>query len=413
MRLNRNPWRSHTAMTGETERRARPDAAPAAALDQPVVRGRRLIFERRTNPGHVSWYRLGAAGAALVVAVATLPLYVNGAGTGVYSQLWSGTFGSVYGLQEVCILAAPLMLTGLAASIPYRMGLWNIGGDGQMYVGAWVATAIAFSAPHLSGAVLIPLMLVGSVVGGALWVLLPALGRAYLGVNEIITTLMLNFVGLYWLTYWASGPWSAPGIVGGVLSRPIPAHTELAHVSLGPVSVQWGFLLAISVGLAAAVGLRRTRIGFELPILGASPRAGYYAGIPTRRRIVHMLVLGGGLAGLAGAVELMGDVHQYSAAISNNTGYSGIAVAILASGSEVGVVVVAILFAGVLAGDTVLTTLNVSGGVATGLFGVVLLCSAVGDCLARFRLRLGRPAAPQPQPADQDVPAQPLGEATG
>jgi simple sugar transport system permease protein len=366
-----------------------------------------IHIERRTDPKRVAWYRLGAALIALAIAVALLPLFVSGGGSGLYSQLWSGTFGSAYGLQSVFILAAPLILTGLAASIPYRMGLWNIGGDGQMYIGAWLANAIAVSLPHTSGALLVPLMLVSSVVGGALWILVPALARAYLGVNEIITTLMLNFVGLYWLTYWASGPWAEPNIVGGVLSKPIPTQADLVNVGLGPVSVHWGFLLAVGLGVVMAVAVRRTRMGFELPILSRSPAAARYAGIPTRRRMVQVLLIGGAMAGLAGAVEMMGNIHQYAASISNNTGYSGIAVAILASGSELGVVAVGILFAGVLAGNTVLTTLNVSAGVSTGVFGAVLLCSAIGDGIARFHVSLGRPAAALDDPESTSEVASP------
>jgi simple sugar transport system permease protein len=309
-------------------------------------------------------------------------------GAGLYSKLWTGTLGSVYGLEAICVLAAPLILAGLAASIPYRMGLWNIGGDGQMYVGAWVATAIAFSLPHLSGVLLIPTMLVGAALGGALWILLPALARALIGVNEIITTLMLNFVGLYWLTYWAAGPWAEKDVVAGVLSRPIPTQSELAHVSLGPVMVHWGFLLAIGVGIVMAVALRTTRLGYELPILGASQRTSVYAGIPARRRMIEVLLIGGVMAGLGGAVELMGNIHQYTSAVSDNTGYSGIAVAILAAGSELGVIIVGLMFATVLAGGTVLTSSSVSAGIAVGIFGLVLLCSAIGDTLAQYRIAL-------------------------
>jgi simple sugar transport system permease protein len=247
-------------------------------------------------------------------------------------------------------------------------------------------------------------MLIGSAVGGMVWMLLPALARAFLGVNEIVTTLMLNFVALYWLTYWASGPWAQENAVGGVQSQMLPLQAELVPVSLGPLQVQWGFLLAVVVGVIAAIWLRISRFGFEMPVLGASRRAGDYAGISTRKRMVQILLLGGAMAGLAGAVELMGTVHQFSSAISDNTGYSGIAVAIVAAGSELGVVAIAILFAGISVGGVVLTTNNVSPGVATGLFGAILLFAAIGDSVARYRISLVSRQRPAPPGSPLDAP---------
>jgi simple sugar transport system permease protein len=349
---------------------------------------RRVKIERRPHTVSLVRYRLGGALIGLLVAVAAVPLYASGSAGELYGKLWDGTFGSVLGWESVLIAATPLILAALAASLPYRIGLWNIGVDGQMYMGAWAAAAIAFSLPEMTQIALIPAMLIGSVVGGAVWIVIPALARAMLGVNEIVTTLMLNFVAVYWVTYWASGPWAQQNSVGGVQSKLLPPPAELVRVNLGPVSIHWGFVVAVVVGVVLAVVLRFSRLGFELPILGASERAGAYAGIATRRRIVQMLLLGGALGGLAGVVEMMGTVHQYSAAISDNTGYAGVVVAILAAGSELAVLGIGVLFAAISVGGSVLTTNNVSPGVATGLFGVVLLFAAIGDSVARFRISL-------------------------
>jgi simple sugar transport system permease protein len=367
---------------------------------------RRLAIERRTHTVNLLWFRLGGALAGLVLAVAAVPLYASGDPGELYSKLWTGTFGSALGWESVLIAATPLILVALAASIPYRIGLWNVGGDGQMYMGAWVASAIAFSLPNLTQVALIPAMLIGAVVGGMVWMAIPALARAWLGVNEIITTLMANFIALYWLTYWASGPWAQQNAVGGVQSKILPAPAELARVTVGQVSFHWGFLIAVVAAVGLAAALRFSRLGFEMPVLGAGERAGRYAGIPTRRRIAQVLLLGGAMGGLAGAVEMLGTVHQYSAAISDNTGYSGIVVAILAAGSEIGVLAIGLVFAAISVGGAVLTTNNVSPGVATGLFGAVLLFAAIGDSLARFRIAVvtrERAAAPG-SPLDGPLP---------
>ena len=374
---------------------------------------RRVAIERRPHTVNLLWFRVGGALIGLVLAMAAVPLYASGDAGELYSKLWAGTFGSALGWESVLVASSPLVLTGLAASLPYRIGLWNVGGDGQMYMGAWVASAIAFSLPHLTQVALIPAMLIGSVVGGMAWMVVPALARAWLGVNEIVTTLMANFIALYWLTYWASGPWAQKNSVGGVQSQFLPPQAALARVSLGPVSFHWGFLLAIAVAVAVALVLRFTRVGFELPILGAGERAGTYAGIPTRRRIAQVLLVGGALGGLAGAVEMAGTVHQYSAAISDNTGYSGIVVAILAAGSALGVLVIGVVFAAISVGGAVLTTNNVSPGVATGLFGAVLLFAAVGDSLARFRTSLVRRERRAPAGSPLDGPLPPAAEPIG
>jgi simple sugar transport system permease protein len=369
---------------------------------------RRLRVERRPHVRGLVWFRVGGALLGLAAALVALPLYASGSSGELYSALWRGTFGSALGWSDVLMSAAPLILTGLACSLPYRIGLWNVGADGQMYVGAWVASAIAFSVPGLSAVALIPAMLVGAVIGGMAWILLPALARALLGVNEIVTTLMLNFVALYWLTYWASGPWAEKSSVGGVQSRLLPGQAELANISIGPVSVHWGFLLAVAVALIVALVLRVTRFGFELPILGASERAGAYAGIATRRRMIQVFLLGGAMAGLAGVVEMMGTVHQYSSAVSDNTGYSGIVVAIVAAGSALGVLAIAILFAAISVGGVVLSTNDVASGVGTGLFGAILLFAAIGDSLARFRVSIAaRPRETAAPPVSTPIGAPP------
>jgi general nucleoside transport system permease protein len=197
---------------------------------------------------------------------------------------------------------------------------------------------------------------------------------------------MLNFVALAWLTYWAAGPWVEPYLAGGVLSKFIPTQTELSQVNVAGIATEWGLFLAIGLGVLAWLALRYTTTAYELAILRDGDRVGVFAGIATRKRIAQTLILGGALGGLAGAVQMMGNVYQYTPALSDNTGYFGVAIAILAAGSELGVIAIAFLFAGVIVGSGVLSTLSVSSGASTLLFGVVLLFAAVGDSFARFRV---------------------------
>ncbi len=364
------------------------EAPPEAAgtVERPRRRlAPRWRIEQRSSPANTTWLRLGAIAIGLGLGALVVAVSVDEPSL-AYGDAWLGTFGSATGWSNVLTLAATLILTGLAAAIPYRMGLWNIGAEGQLFIGAWAAAGVGFLAPDLSSGLLIPLMLVAAALGGAFWILIPALARAYLQVNEIITTLLLNFVGFLWLAYWVTGPWRESSSQGGISSKSIPEQSELAHIQIGSIDVHWGILLAIGIAVVLWLALRSTTLGFELRMLGSSLQAGRYAGMPSRRRIVGVMLTGGALGGLAGSVEMMGNIHRYSDTLSNDTGYSGIVVAVLAGGSEIGVVVAGIFFAGLLAAGNALRVAGLSSNAAFALLGTILLLAAVANGLARYRV---------------------------
>lgn len=342
-------------------------------------------LERRSEAVAAGWFRMVAIAVGIGIGAAIVPFTVDSPGD-AYGMVWRATFGSSTGLGNVLTLSATLMLTGFAAAVPYRMGLWNIGAEGQLFLGAWAAAGIAFSLSELSTAFLVPLMLVGALLAGALWILVPALARAHLHVNEIITTLLLNFVGFLWMAYWVTGPWREASSQGGISSRSIPEQAELAVVDLGSAHVHWGLFLAVVLAVVLWLVFRTTTFGYEVQVLGSSAKAGTYAGMPNNRRLVIVMLVGGGMAGLAGAVEMMGNIHRYSDTLSNNTGYSGIVVAVLAGGSELGVVVMAVVFSGLLAAGNALRVAGLSSNAAFALMGLILLLAAVANGLARYRI---------------------------
>jgi ABC-type uncharacterized transport system permease subunit len=355
-------------------------------------------LERRALPGPVAPYRVAAILFGITLALVFGPLVTGVDAALFYDTVWTATFSSPSGFSNVLILATPLLLCALAACVPYRLRLWNIGADGQMFLGAWVAASLAFTlSDHLSGLLLIVVLLVGSAVGGMFLMLLPALARAYLGVNELVTTLMLNFAGLYWLIYWATGPWRDPVSAGGVQSKGLPVESELPTLTFGLVGVPIGFFGAIVVAALLWAYFRWSRFGYELRIMRESEGAAAYAGINVRRRVVGVLLIGGALGGLAGAVEMLGNTYYYGDALNNNIGYTGIVVAILAAGSELAVVPIAVLFASVLAGGSALSTAGVQSNLVLTVLGLTVLIAAVGDGLARFKL-VRRAPAPDPEP---------------
>jgi simple sugar transport system permease protein len=311
---------------------------------------------------------------------------VSGSSLVVFEDLWLFSFGSATGIEDVATLSTPLILTGLAAAIPLRLGLWNIGAEGQLFIGAWAAAGTAFVLPDLGWPLLVPLMLAASLAGGALWVLLPAVARVRFNVNEIITTLLLNFVAVFWVIYWAGEPWRDPTSVGGVKSKLIPTQAELPELAFGSAEIPLGFFLVTAVAVVAWAFLRHTTVGYEMTMLGASPSNARFAGIPTRRLLTYSLLVGGGMAGLAGAVEMMGNQYRFGSALSNNTGYTGIVVAVLAGGSAIGVVGVAIVFALIAIIGGIMRAEGTSSDIIFAMYGITLIVASTAQALTSFRL---------------------------
>lgn len=375
----------------------------SAPAETSPARGRvRWRIQRRTQVDHLQLFRVGTVLVGMVLLTVIWSLNVQQTPGQFYSALWAGTFGTGLGLESIARAALPLIFLGLAVALPFRMGLWNLGAEGQLLMGAWGATAVAFLMPSLSAPILIPLMAIAAAVAGLLWMVVPALARAYLSVSEIITTLLLNFVAIFWLAYWATGPWGETSTAGGVKSRQIPEQTQLGDLAVLGLNLPVGIAVGLVVALVTGVVMRYTRLGFEARIVGANAAAARFAGISVKRKIVVMMVLGGAIAGLAGAVQLTDVTYRYSSALSDNAGYTAIVVAVLAAGSPGGVVLLACLLGVISAGIDSLLVFGVPSDALFAVFGLILLLGATGDALARFQivaLRTDPDTDPDPDPS--------------
>jgi general nucleoside transport system permease protein len=285
------------------------------------------------------------------------------------------------------------------------MRLWNLGGEGQLFMGAWAASGVAFTFSGLPGPLLIGLMLVASVIGGAIWVLVPALARIYLGVTEVVTTLMLNFVAILWMTYFALNVWPPTPRNPLIASKDLPARAELPPVTVGEITVESGLIIAIGLAVVLAVAFRKTRFGYAVRLTGASARAAEYAGLPIKRLQMRIFLLSGAIAGMAGGLELVGSVHRLSDELSTNTGYNGIAVAVLAGSAFAVVPLMALVFGGLLAAGNALSIDGLSADATLFLTGFVLLLAAIGESASRFRVILT--SAPSGTPVGAARPADP------
>jgi simple sugar transport system permease protein len=327
--------------------------------------------------------------------------------------MFLGAFGSKYSLSETMVKAIPLMLCGLGVSIAFRMLFWNIGAEGQLAVGGIAAAGVAlFGAERLPAAVLLPAMLVAGFAAGALWGLVPALLKAFIRVNEIITTLMMNYIAILWVEYLFYGPWKDPAGYGFPGTAQFPETAWLPR--LPGTRLHLGLAFAIVAAIFIWLVLGRTKWGYEIRVIGENPRAATYAGISLMRNIILVMVLSGGLAGLAGMAEVSGIAHRLQKGLTVGYGYTAIIVAWLGKLNPWGVLLVAILLAGLLVGgDQIQITMQLPAAVALILQGAILFFMLGGELFTRYRLRLEwRPAESKALgPPSLELPWLPLSEA--
>jgi ABC-type uncharacterized transport system permease subunit len=314
-----------------------------------------------------------------------------------YAHIVNAAFGSIGVLSDTLVKATPLILTGLACAIAFRMRLWNIGAEGQFLMGAWGASAVILLPILPSGTpgiVLIPAMMLAGAIAGAVWGLVPGILRARLGVNEIITSLMLNYVALFWVQYWVFGPWSEGGFQQ-TRAFPheawLPRLTDLAAAvpAFGGLTVHLGLAFGLIAATVLWLVLERGRWGYEITLVGDSPPAARYAGINIGRTIILVFLVSGALAGLAGMSEVSGVVHRLQDRISPGYGYTAIIIAYLAKFGPFRVVIASILFGAlILAGREIQPS-----GVPAMIQGFVLFAIIVADVLVRYRIRIGRTVA--------------------
>ncbi len=335
--------------------------------------------------------RLAGVAGALLAGAAFLSATGHDPGQ-AYLDMLRGAVGSPYAAQQTAVKAIPLALTGLGVALAFHAGLWNIGAEGQLAMGAFLASwaALGLSWPAWA---LLPAMGLLGLVGGGLWALLPAVPRALWGTNEIITTLLLNYVALLWVDYLVFGPWADPSAFSFPYSRPFP---DAARLPLLPgTQVHAGALFVVAIAAALGFVLRRTAWGYEIRVTGHSPRAAAYAGMPVRANVLLVMVLSGAVAGLAGMGEVSGVIGRIQQGISPGYGYSAIIIAWLARLSPWGTVGVAVLFAALINGGFALQTSGVPAAIASMLQALVLFSVLVGDFFVSHRVavRRGRAAA--------------------
>jgi len=299
-----------------------------------------------------------------------------------------GAFGSWYGLSETVVKAIPLILTSLGVAIAFKMLLWNIGAEGQLYMGAFAASWVALTFPNLPAYIMLPAMVIAGMLAGGLWGLLPAIPKAVWGVNEVITTLMLNYVAILWVDYLVYGPWKDPNGFNFPLTAPFVDAATLP--SWGTTRVHFGLVFGLVAAAILYVVLQKTRWGYEIRVIGESTKVAKYAGMNIARNILLVMFLSGSLAGLAGMAETAGITHRLQHGFSSGYGYTAIIIAWLSRLNPLAVIVVSFLFGGLLVGGYTIQSSGLPAATVSMLQGAILFFVLGGEVLTRYKIKLGK-----------------------
>ncbi|MBN1666978.1 MAG: ABC transporter permease [Anaerolineales bacterium] len=350
----------------------------------------KIVFEKRLKRSR--WASLLVPVFSFVLALVFGGLILLAFGVNpieAYTVMAKGSLGSGYALSETLVKAIPLMLTGLGVSIAFRMLFWNIGAEGQLAMGGIAAAYVAlFMADIVPPALMIPTMMLASILLGALWGLIPAILKATIGVNEILTTLMMNYIAILLVEHLYLGPWRDPAGYGFPGSAPFPDAAQLPRL-FGRVHL--GIVFAIVAAILLWFILNRTRRGYEIQVIGENPRAARYSGISIARNILVVMLISGGLSGLAGMAEVSGIARRLYSGLTVGYGYTAIIVAWLANLNPFGVLIVAFLMGALLiGGDQIQIALQTPAAVALVLQGAILFFMLGGTVFVNYRIRLIR-----------------------
>ncbi len=350
----------------------------------------RLEKRARTSTAALMLAPIGAVTFTLLVS-ALLVLWAGAEVGQTYSLLLKGGFGSVFALSETLTRAIPLILTGLAATVAFKARLFNIGAEGQLYVGALAAVAVGGlhggTGFDLPPALLFVLMMLASALAGALLLLGPALMKTRLGVDEVVTTLLLNFIVLLFVSMMLDGVMKDPLAMGWPQSVGLMGELELSKL-IAQTRLHSGLLWACALALGVWALLKFTVLGFDIRAVGANARAAAFAGVPVTRTVVLVAMLSGALAGLAGAIEVAGRTSYVTLDMSPGYGYTGIVIAMLAALHPLAVVAASVFVAGMLVGaDSMSRAVGVPTYIADVIVAASLISVLVATLMTQYRMR--------------------------
>jgi ABC-type uncharacterized transport system permease subunit len=337
---------------------------------------------------------------ALTVVVAAVLFWAQGHNplAGIYA-FFLEPISSLWGVEQLIVKATPLIVIALGLSVCYLSNNWNIGAEGQLTMGAIAGSIVPVLWPGFESPLVLPAMLLTAALGGALWAAIPAVLKTRFGTNEILTSLMLVYVSGLFLDWLVRGPWRDPKGFNFPITVGFNPSAVMNSVDVGGLYLNLSAPIALVLVVILAVVMRSTLKGFEIRVLGQSPRAGAFAGFSVRRMTLFAFMLSGALAGLAGIMVVMSEIQKLQPVISPGYGFTAIIVAFLGRLNPVGILIAGLVIAlSYLGGEAIQTTMQMSAKVATVLQGILLFLVLACDTLITYRIRIvsGRPGQEAP-----------------
>ncbi len=344
----------------------------------------RLRFVKRSEINKKSG--LAIRGTAILLALLATTLFIAFLKLNplsVYISMLDGSFGSAYRVKETIIKTVPLVITSLGIAVAFKMQFWNIGGEGQIAMGAFMASFVALRMPELPKPLLLALMIAAGMVGGGLWALLPAFFKARWGTNETIVTLMMNYIALKYVTYLQYGPWRDPKALG---FPKIPNFSDNAILpNLFGVHIGWVFALILTA--AMFIFMNHSKKGYEIAVLGESEHTARYAGINIRNTIIVSLLISGGLCGLTGMIQASAVANTLSYEVSGGIGYTAIITTWLSGLSAPFIILTSFLFSILIQGGSFIqTSFGIPQSAAQIIQGIILFFVLGSEFFTRYRL---------------------------
>lgn len=345
-------------------------------------------IEKRSGIG--LWGNVLSTSAALIISIIIASIIISLTGANAKDVLMAivkGAFGSKNAIIDTLVQSVPILITGLATIIPFRAKVWNIGQEGQLYAGAVAVAFVLVTFPQLSlpPILFIPLLLIMSMIGGAIVAGIAGVLKARFKVNEIIVTVMLNYIILYLCIFLLGGAWQEPGTHYYNTIR-FPEETFLPM--LFGTRLHIGFVIAMVLVVGVYFLLWKMKQGFEIRALGCNPTASLYKGIDTQKITLMVMLLSGAICGLAGGIQVMGINHRLLYGFSDNFGNTGILIALLGRMNPFGVILASIFFGALKNGSSALLIFSgVPRELVNVIMGLVILMMLLSEALAKYRVR--------------------------
>ncbi|MDR3284947.1 MAG: ABC transporter permease [Treponema sp.] len=356
----------------------------------------RIVSRTELSGATENMLRVGAVLAALAASM----IVIAGIGYNpfaVYGRIIAGSLGTFYRFKETVNKAIPLTVLSLGIAVAFRMKFWNIGAEGQFCLGAYGAALAAFSFPHLPAPLLLSLMFAAGFVFGGLWALIPAFLKTRFAASETLVTLMLNYVGIKWIAYLQYGPWKDPAASGFPKIATFSKNAILPSV----FGIHMGWIVALLLAGALYLVFKKSKLGYEIDVLGESEQTARYAGMNVTRIMLVSVLLSGGLCGIAGMMQASAVEHSLSDQMSGGLGFTAVITTWLAKLSPPVIVAVSFLFSLLIQGGNFLqTALKIPSAVSSILQGIIIFFVLGSEFFIRYRFVWvrNRPSSGLPKP---------------